>query len=137
MSVTDDKPKAKSTGKKTAVKKAASKKSTTKKKTAAKASGVKAGVGPGAVSAGTAKKSAAKKKTAAAKAKPRKNASASVSKSAPRRITPEERWRLIAENAYLRAEARGFLGGKEVEDWLAAEAEIDGRLSSEGVLLEG
>ncbi len=35
------------------------------------------------------------------------------------------RERLIAERAYLRAEQRGFAPGGEVEDWLAAEREID------------
>ncbi len=37
----------------------------------------------------------------------------------------EERWRLIAESAYYRAQARGFAPGQEIEDWLQAEAEID------------
>lgn len=37
----------------------------------------------------------------------------------------EERWRLIAEAAYYRAQARGFAPGQEIEDWLQAEAEID------------
>ncbi len=37
----------------------------------------------------------------------------------------EERWRLIAEAAYFRAQARGFAPGQEIEDWLQAEAEID------------
>jgi len=31
----------------------------------------------------------------------------------------------IAIMAYYKAEARGFLPGKEMEDWLAAEAEFD------------
>jgi hypothetical protein len=39
-------------------------------------------------------------------------------------VTPEQRWRMIAEAAYLRAERRGFVGGDPVEDWLQAEAEI-------------
>jgi len=34
---------------------------------------------------------------------------------------------LIAEIAYYRAQSRGFEPGHEVEDWLAAEAEIDKR----------
>lgn len=38
--------------------------------------------------------------------------------------TAEERHRMIAEAAYLRAEARGFRGDP-LEDWLQAEAEID------------
>jgi hypothetical protein len=40
-------------------------------------------------------------------------------------ISPEERHRMIAEAAYLRAEHRGFQRGDPIEDWLAAEAEID------------
>jgi hypothetical protein len=33
----------------------------------------------------------------------------------------------IAERAYLRAQARGFVPGQELDDWLAAEAEIAAR----------
>jgi hypothetical protein len=43
-------------------------------------------------------------------------------------VTPQERDRLIAEAAYLRAEKRGFGSGDAVEDWLHAEAEVDARL---------
>jgi len=35
------------------------------------------------------------------------------------------RHRRIEEAAYLRAAARGFMGGDPVEDWLLAETEID------------
>jgi Protein of unknown function (DUF2934) len=35
------------------------------------------------------------------------------------------RWDWIAENAYYRSERRGFLPGYEVEDWLAAELELE------------
>jgi hypothetical protein len=35
------------------------------------------------------------------------------------------RKRLIAETAYYRAQRRGFAPGHSVEDWLAAEAEVD------------
>ena len=38
----------------------------------------------------------------------------------------------IAEAAYFRAERRGFAPGHELEDWLAAEREIEGRLIGEG-----
>jgi hypothetical protein len=44
-------------------------------------------------------------------------------------VTPEERWRMVAEAAYLRAESRGFSGGNPTDDWLAAEEEIDKILS--------
>jgi hypothetical protein len=45
-------------------------------------------------------------------------------------VTLEERHRLISEAAYYRAEQRGFIEGFELEDWLAAEAEIDSRMES-------
>ena len=37
---------------------------------------------------------------------------------------------MIAAAAYFRAERRGFEPGHELEDWLAAEAEVSGRRSS-------
>ena len=40
-------------------------------------------------------------------------------------VSPDERVRRISEAAYYRAERRGFTGGYEVEDWIAAEREID------------
>ena len=40
-------------------------------------------------------------------------------------LTPEERRRMIAEAAFLRAQNRGFSGGNPEQDWLEAEAEID------------
>ena len=43
----------------------------------------------------------------------------------------EDRLRMIAEAAYFRAEQRGFVPGNEVEDWLAAEMEIDALLDDE------
>jgi hypothetical protein len=43
-------------------------------------------------------------------------------------VTAEARREMIAENAYLRAERRGFAPGHEVADWLAAEQEVDALL---------
>ena len=45
-------------------------------------------------------------------------------------VTVEVRRGMIAEAAYLRAERRGFVAGSDVEDWLAAEKEIDALLSA-------
>jgi hypothetical protein len=50
---------------------------------------------------------------------------------------PIARWRqglhcAIAEAAYFHAERRGFAPGHELDDWLAGEADITERLSSEG-----
>src|SRR5512136_1416531 len=42
--------------------------------------------------------------------------------------SPTQRRQMIAEAAYFRAEKRGFSGGQEFRDWLAAEAEVDRRL---------
>jgi hypothetical protein len=47
----------------------------------------------------------------------------------PNRDTPEERHQKIAQRAYLRAEQRGFEPGNELNDWLAAEQEVDARSS--------
>ena len=47
-------------------------------------------------------------------------------------VTPEERYRMIAEAAYYIAERRGFTGGDVATDWLTAEAEIDRTLQQEG-----
>jgi hypothetical protein len=44
----------------------------------------------------------------------------------------EDRHASIAKAAYFRAEMRGFAPGHEVEDWLAAEEEVDQRLLGEG-----
>jgi len=59
----------------------------------------------------------------------KKPVSTKADTSAAKTVTPEERWRMVAEAAYLRAERRGFSGGNPTDDWLAAEAEIDELLS--------
>ena len=50
---------------------------------------------------------------------------------APAQLSPDLRHALIAENAYLRAERRGFSPGHETEDWLEAEVEVDALLKAE------
>jgi Protein of unknown function (DUF2934) len=47
----------------------------------------------------------------------------------PPRQTMQERQAMIARAAYFRAEKRGFKNGHELEDWLAAEAEVDQQLA--------
>jgi len=44
-------------------------------------------------------------------------------------MEPEARDAMIAEAAYFRSAHRGFEPGHEVDDWLAAESEIDGALA--------
>jgi hypothetical protein len=46
-----------------------------------------------------------------------------------RSVSAEQRHAMIAESAYLRAEARGFEGGDPVQDWLDSERDVDALLS--------
>ncbi len=43
---------------------------------------------------------------------------------------PEYRHEMIAQAAYFRAKHRGFAPGHELEDWLAAEAQVDAELTN-------
>jgi hypothetical protein len=45
-------------------------------------------------------------------------------------VTAETRRTMIAQAAYYIAEQRGFVSGREVEDWLLAEKQIDATLSA-------
>ncbi|TMH60779.1 MAG: DUF2934 domain-containing protein [Betaproteobacteria bacterium] len=51
-----------------------------------------------------------------------------MQESAPQSRSAGELQGLIAQAAYYRAEQRGFQPGFEVDDWLAAEAEVMTRL---------
>ena len=53
--------------------------------------------------------------------------------SAKLNLAGEDRRQLIAEAAYFRAERRGFHPGKELEDWLAAEIEVDALLEMDDI----
>lgn len=57
-----------------------------------------------------------------------------AARAANQAASDEQRHAMIAEAALLRAEKRGFAPGAELEDWLAAEAEIDGRLAEQTLL---
>jgi len=57
-------------------------------------------------------------------------------------FSEDERRRMIAEAAYFRAAGRGFAPGGELEDWLAAQREVDalleaGRLAQRPIGTEG
>lgn len=69
-------------------------------------------------------KKAATKKTVARKSAGTRKSKTSVSTS-PVQITPEERWRMIAVAAYHKSEKHGFAPGREMDDWLEAEREVD------------
>jgi hypothetical protein len=57
-----------------------------------------------------------------------------VGNSAPHAVPcyHEDRHASIAEAAYFKSQHRGFMPGHELEDWLAAEEEVDQRLIGEG-----
>jgi hypothetical protein len=124
--------------KKVVTKKTAKKKAAAAKKTVAAAATPVTTKAPAPAPAAPITKKTAAKKTAAKKAVAKKAAV----KAAPQPplqdravtlkpvsdVTPEERYRMIEEAAYYRAEKRGFAPGHEEEDWAAAVAEIDAML---------
>ena len=65
-----------------------------------------------------------------AKEKPSRGQTGAGSMSPGKNVLPEERRRQIEQAAYFRAQQRGFSGGDPVEDWLAAEREINRLLPS-------
>lgn len=46
-------------------------------------------------------------------------------------VTAEKRYQMITEAAYLIAEKHGFDSGRDIENWLEAEAQIDSILSGD------
>jgi len=60
---------------------------------------------------------------------------ARYSRMAQAMLERDVRHQMISDAAYFRAQRRGFEPGHELEDWLAAEAEIDTGLTL-GVLCE-
>ena len=97
-----------SSKKKTTAKKAASEKATRKKVVSKKAA--------------KAKKTPAKK---VAKKTTKKATKASGTDVSLLKISPEERWKMIAVAAYHKAEKRGFAAGGDMQDWDEAEKEVD------------
>jgi hypothetical protein len=49
------------------------------------------------------------------------------------RVSDEERRAMIERAAYFRAERRNFSPGQELEDWMAAEADVDRELTAKGL----
>lgn len=70
----------------------------------------------------------AKSKSRSNAAAPAEAATVSADGQPPDGTEAEQRRKLIAEAAYLRAERRGFEQGDPMQDWLEAEREVDQRL---------
>ncbi len=47
-------------------------------------------------------------------------------------LSPAERMKMIAEAAYYLAQKRGFTGGNELTDWVAAEKQVDALVTKRG-----
>jgi len=60
--------------------------------------------------------------------KPRRAAKAPTATTARADVTAAEIRQLIEEAAYYKAKQRGFEPGHELEDWIAAEAEVRRKL---------
>lgn len=73
-------------------------------------------------------KTATAKPGAARKAGNKRKKPAAEAPAPTQPVNTDERWKLIAEAAYLRAERRGFGVGDPLADWLDAEREVDERL---------
>lgn len=89
---------------------------------------------PAKKSAPTSTKSAAKpaeSTSVAPSAAPAKAAAAKPALAKPT-LSPAERMKMIAEAAYYLAQKRGFSGGNELSDWVAAEKQVDSLLSKRG-----
>ncbi len=78
----------------------------------------------------TATKPMAKSPAAVPSATP---AVASAKAAAPKTVlSPAERMKMIAETAYYLAQKRGFTGGNELTDWMAAEKQVDSLVAKRG-----
>lgn len=105
-------------------------KKTTAKKTASKKTAARPATdAPVTEAASTTGASTVKKKTAAKKTTTKKTVAKKAGTSrAPTpmgSVTPEQRYKMIQDAAYYRAEKRGFAPGHEQEDWAAAEREVE------------
>jgi hypothetical protein len=69
------------------------------------------------------------KAPSAAEAAAEKAATDGAEETAWEALSEAERYRMIAEAAYFRAEKRGFVGGSEIQDWVEAAEEIRKRFS--------
>lgn len=77
------------------------------------------------------KKVVTKKKVAKRKVARKKATTATPEQSTQiPQITPEQRYRMIAEAAYYLAEKRNFEPGYEMEDWITAEKMVEAHIET-------
>jgi hypothetical protein len=102
----------------------ASKKATSTRKPAVK----KATISKKTTARKVVKKAETKQAPARAKTTPRPSAAAAPHQT----VSAEQRREMIATMAYYRAQARGFEGGTDMEDWLESERAVDQLLAGVG-----
>ena len=115
----------------TATKPKATKRATAKKKTRAQKTSKNAVIEGAAAEKTSAAKKAGAKAAGRKKSVAKGSAAKKDTREAAQPMLASERHQMIAEAAYLRAEAQGFASDQR-EDWLMAEAEVDARLANAG-----
>lgn len=96
-----------------------------KKKAATKKAATKKTVAPKAATTAPKKKATATKKAAS-----KKTAASSAVAST---ITNEQRYKMVAEAAYHLSEKQGFKPGKDMDNWLKAEKQIEAELKKKNI----
>ena len=116
---------------------ATSQTSSSKKTTSKVAASIKAKKAPGKKATENPAKKASSAKAANLLPAASKSVQASMAKKAVSNkgvgkvsVSPEKRYKMIEAAAYLRAERRSFASGHALDDWIAAEAEIDAMLKA-------
>ena len=98
-----------------------------KKKSASKKKAAKKVAKKSTVKKAVTKKAVTKKKTAS-----KKKAAAKASTKA-KVITNQERYNMVAEAAYLLSEKQGFEPGRDMDNWLIAELQIEALMKKEKI----
>lgn len=104
-----------------------------KAKTAAKTAAAPKQAAPAKAAPAKAAAKTAAKPTAVKKVAAKAAARGGKATGKPTVVAPEQRRQLVQVAAYFIAERRGFSSGREVEDWLEAEAEVE-RMLLEGLI---
>lgn len=118
----------------------AEEKKSTIKKTRTKAVSAQDATGATSTAAAASAKPSASKPAVSAVSRSRATREPVVAKKTPSRrrsaqsalgtVAAEERYRMIQDAAYYRAEKRGFAPGHDLEDWAEAEREVDALLAA-------
>jgi hypothetical protein len=79
------------------------------------------------------KKAVAKKKTAVKKKAVPKKAAVAKKTPAVTYINNQQRYQMVAEAAYLLSEKQGFEPGRDMDNWLLAELQIEAEMKNKNI----